>query len=110
MKTIKFSPTLVPLVLNGSKTSTWRLFDDKNLQIGDELEFLNRETGQVFCHAEIIGVKEKALGEITETDFDGHETYHDRDEMLAAYRSYYGDTVDWNTMVKMIDFKLIPKS
>lgn len=109
MKQIKFTDTLVPLVLNGSKTSTWRLFDDKNLQTGDELEFLNKETGQVFGYAEIIGVKEKPLGEITEVDFDGHDTYKGRDEMLAAYRGYYSDRVDWNTMVKMIDFKLIPK-
>lgn len=109
MKTIKFSPTLVPLVLNGSKTSTWRLFDDEHLQTGDELEFLNKETGETFAHAKILRVVEKCLADIEDTDFDGHEKFATRVEMLSTYRGYYGDKVDWNTTVKMIDFKLIPK-
>lgn len=109
MKTIKFASSLMPLVLNGSKTSTWRLFDDKDLQVGDNLEFLNKETGETFAYAEILKIVEKCLADIKDTDFDGHEKFASRVEMLAAYRGYYGDKVDWNTTVKMIDFKLISK-
>lgn len=39
MKQIKFANDLVSKILEGSKTATWRLFDDKALQIGDQLEF-----------------------------------------------------------------------
>jgi hypothetical protein len=31
MKTLKFYDNLIPLILSGEKTSTWRIFDDKNL-------------------------------------------------------------------------------
>ena len=65
MKTLKFDPSLVPLVLDGSKTSTWRLFDDKDLQVGDHLSLVNSADKQEFAQAEIIEVREKKLGEIT---------------------------------------------
>ncbi len=109
MKRIKFWQNLVDKIQSGSKTSTWRLFDDKNFQVGDKLEFTVTETGEKFAEAEIVKVTEKTMGEITEDDFDGHETYSSRDEMLEVYRGYYGEKVDWDTVVKMIDFKLIPK-
>ena len=38
MKVLKFREYLVPLVLSGEKDSTWRLFDDKDLSVGDEIE------------------------------------------------------------------------
>jgi hypothetical protein len=44
MKIVKFRDYLVPLVLSGEKTSTWRLFDDKNLSAEDEIEL--REFGK----------------------------------------------------------------
>lgn len=31
-KALKFTPELSAKILSGEKTSTWRLFDDKNLQ------------------------------------------------------------------------------
>lgn len=93
MKQIKFANDLVSKILDGSKTATWRLFDDKDLQIGDQLEFLNRESREVFAWAEIISVQEKSLGKIAEADFEGHETYSDREKMLETYRGYYGPEV-----------------
>jgi hypothetical protein len=40
MKTLKFRDYLVPLILSGSKTATWRLFDDKDLAKGDAIQLL----------------------------------------------------------------------
>lgn len=48
MKTIKFRPALAKLIIEGKKTTTWRLFDDKNLQVGDVVELVNWETKEVF--------------------------------------------------------------
>ena len=61
MKIIKFAAALVPLVLSGEKNVTWRLFDDKNLSVGDDLEFINRDTGKVFGYAKILKVWEKKV-------------------------------------------------
>ncbi|OGC38420.1 hypothetical protein A3K42_00245 [candidate division WWE3 bacterium RBG_13_37_7] len=107
MKKLKFAQNLVPLVLDGSKTTTWRLFDDKNLSLGDRLEFINAETGEKFAQAEIVNMREKVLGDITEKDFTGHEMYKSKKEMLSTYEGYYGNAVDWDTVVKIIKFKLL---
>jgi len=106
MKTIKFETKLVPLVLSGQKTSTWRLFDDKALQAGDDLMLVNKETGEQFAEATIISVREKKLGELSDADWEGHERYESEEKMYEAYRGYYGDRVTPESVVKMIDFKL----
>jgi hypothetical protein len=107
IKTIKFSKELVPLVISGEKTSTWRLFDDKDLGVGDDLEFINKETGEVFGHASILNIYEKKLGEMAEEDFDGHEKFENNEEMIEAYKKYYGERVDENTIVKIIRFSFV---
>ena len=100
-------PNLVPLVLSGEKTSTWRLFDDKDLAVGDELSLINRSTNDEFTKAIITKTEEKKLKDLTTDDFEGHERYESNDEMYKTYKSYYGDKVNENTIVKMIDFKLL---
>jgi hypothetical protein len=107
MKSLKFMPHLVPKVLSGEKTSTWRLFDDKNLTEGDEFIMINKETGKEFAKAKITSVKERNLGELNEDDFEGHEKYKDQEDMLNHYRGYYGNEVFLGTVVKMVDFELI---
>ncbi len=62
MKSLKFAPDLVPFVKNGSKTCTFRLFDDKNLQVGEIVEFIQRPELTVFAKAEILEVFKKPIG------------------------------------------------
>jgi hypothetical protein len=107
MKTLKFMPHLVPKVLSGEKTSTWRLFDDKDLRESDEFLMLNKETGEEFARGKITKIKEKTLGQLEDSDFEEHERYKDQDDTLNHYKGYYGDKVTLDTVVKMIDFKLI---
>ena len=104
MKTLKFTPELCTLILNGEKTATWRLFDDKDLQVGDEIEFINKETSTKFGQGIITAIKIKTLSTLEEADWDGHEQYISEEEMYATYRSYYGDKVNPDTEVKIIDF------
>lgn len=84
-----------------------RLFDDKDLKVGDKAELLYWETKEKFADAEIINVREKKLGEIEEKDLEGHEKFESKDKMLETYRKYYGDKVDWNTVLKIIEFKFL---
>lgn len=106
MKTLKFSPHLISLVLSGEKTSTWRLFDDKDLKKDDVLSMVNKSTGKEFAKAVITKTEEKRLGDLTDADFTGHERFESTEKMYEAYRGYYGDQVTPNSIVKMIDFKL----
>ena len=107
MKTLKFHHVLALEILEGRKTATWRLFDDKGLTLGDELELIDWESGEKFADALIVEVKEKKLGEIAEEDFEGHEKYESREKMLDVYQEYYGDKVTLETVVKMINFKIL---
>lgn len=107
VKTIKFRDHLAKMVLAGEKDSTWRLFDDKNLQKGDTIELVNWDTREAFGRATLIEVREKKMGELEESDFDGHEKFSNEEEMYKTYRTYYGDRVVSDTIVKIIRFKLL---
>ncbi len=109
MKTLKFAENLVPLVLSGEKTRTWRFFDEKNLQIGDQITFINYTTKVPFAEAKAVSVYEKAFGSITDEDLEGHEKFASLEEMLKTYQSYYGERVNLETTVKIIDFILLEK-
>jgi hypothetical protein len=108
MKTLKFKGFKAEWVLEGTKTSTMRLFDDKDIQVGDDLEFINSDTTEVFARAHVTNVIEKKLGELEDIDFEGHEKWDNQDEMMKSLHGYYGDKVSLDTPVKVLQFKLAP--
>jgi ribonuclease HI len=116
MKTLKLEHKLANLVRNGSKTSTWRLYDDKDISVNDEIELIdkvdpgNPSTWRSVGVARIDMINEKRLGEITKQDFVGHESFPSRQEMLKTYQHYYGPQVTFETPVKIIHFTLDPAS
>ena len=105
-KTLKFRDNLTKLVLAGEKNLTWRLFDDKDLAEGDEVDLINWKTKEKFGEAKLVKVWEKKMGELQESDFDGHEKFSSNEEMYKTYRLYYGDKVGPDTIVKIIRFQL----
>lgn len=109
MKSLKFMPHLVEMILNGNKTSTWRLFDDKDLQVGDELIFINKETNESFGNSTITDIKIRTLGTLTDADWEGHERFASDEEMYATYRKYYGTKVDEGSEIKIITFNFKEK-
>ncbi|MBN2016031.1 ASCH domain-containing protein [Candidatus Dojkabacteria bacterium] len=109
MKTLKFYKNLCKLILKGEKNITWRLFDDKDLQVGDEVLFVVKETGREFVKARLVDIKEKTLGEIDDSDFDKHEKFSSEQEMYETYSKYYNCRVDENTPVKVIEFQVLEK-
>ncbi len=109
MKTLKFVARLAPLILSGEKTTTWRLFDDKNLQKNDQLQFIITESGEKFAQAEITNIYEKKLSEVRDVDYNGHEKYTNHKEMLDTFTKFYGPQVNKDTIVKIIHFKITSK-
>ena len=108
MKTLKFRPHLCEQIQAGSKTATWRLFDDKDLIVGDEIEFINKETLVPFGQGTITDIKIKTLGTLEDQDWEGHERFASEAEMYVTYRQYYGDQVSEGTEVKMLWFTFTP--
>jgi hypothetical protein len=107
MKTSKFRPHLVPKILDGTKTSTWRLFDDKDFHEGDLLELINKENLEVFAKAKIVSVEEKELGELTDEDWVGHDKFESDEEMYSIFSKYYGKEVTPKDKIKIVVFELI---
>lgn len=114
MKSLKFEHMAAELVASGAKTSTWRIHDDKNLSVNDEVRLIDKvdpgrpETWRVFGTARIDRVIEKRLGDITSEDKEGHEQFDSQEEMLNTYKRYFNDDVTLATPVKMIYFKYQP--
>lgn len=106
-KTLKFTPELADLIMADKKTCTWRLWDDKELQTGDKVIFMRRPELVNFATAKLTSVIEKLLSEINEEDKDGHESYSSEEEMYSSFSKIYHRSVDQNTHVKIIKFKLL---
>jgi len=107
IKKLKFEEELVPLILNGQKTTTFRLYDDKNVQDGDHLILYDKHNGEEIARADVILVYEKKFGDLEEEDFKGHEKYESLETMREKFQAYYGEKVNDETMVKIIRFDLI---
>lgn len=116
MKTIKLDHHLAELVRRGEKTAIWRIYDDKDLSVNDEIELIDKvdpqapESWEKVGNAVIDTIVEKRLGDIAESDYLGHEKFSSKAEMLKAYQHYYGPNVTESTPVKMIHFTLLLKS
>lgn len=108
MKSLKFSDGGQELILRGLKTSTWRVNDDKNFSIGDRFELISSQTFQRFATGIVESITVKKLAEISEAEYlaDGWG-YADKLGALEVLRKYYGDEISENTLINIIDFKLV---
>ncbi len=112
MKKLKLDHELAELVLNGQKWSTWRMFDDKDLSVNDEVELIDKvkpddpEAWIPIGIARINQIIERRLGDIEESDLDGREGFESREEMLRKFQRNYGANVTFDTPVKIIHFDL----
>lgn len=116
MKTLKFNHVHAQLIKNGQKTTTWRLFDDKDLSVNDRIKIIDKVTEKDPQSWQVIGegvvdeIVEKKLQDITPGDMQGHEGFGSQQEMLDTYRRYYGNRVELSTPVKIIHFDFQPVS
>jgi len=116
MKTLKFDHALALRIVRGEKTSTWRLYDDKDLSVNDAVQLIDKVDSSrpvTWCSvgtARIESIIQKRLGDILPEDYEGHERFKTPQAMLATYRSYYGPQVDEHTPVKIIRFTLNNKA
>lgn len=106
MKQLKFSEPLPALVLGGTKTSTWRINDKKDITNGDELSLCDND-GQEFAKALAVDVFTTTFGELTDSDKEGHEAFSNDEEMYSVFSRYYNMEVSPKTNLKIIKFKLL---
>lgn len=109
MKTLKFEKHLSEMILRGEKEVTWRLFDDKDLSVGDRVTCLVFGTLEPFATIVLREVRETTLGELSPADWDGHEKFQSEEEMYETYSRYARRPVDTSTPVKVIRFEIESK-
>lgn len=104
-KIVKFTPELTELVKQGKKTTTFRLFDDKDLSAGDKIDLATRdgENVTVFGQAVIKEIVIRTVETLRPEDYEGHEPVLDP---LQNYKRYYGDKVNPDSEVKVIKFEV----
>jgi len=106
MKQLKFLDDLPQRILNGSKTCTWRIDDDKNISINDELVLVDINK-KPFGKAKVNSVIIKKFKKLTEEDWRGHEKFNSKEEVYMTYSRYYNFKVNEETEVKIIKFNLL---
>lgn len=105
-KTIKFKEYLVSPILEGKKVSTWRLFDDKKLEVNNLIHLQNSDSGKDFALAVITSIDEKTFDQIKLEEYDGIENFKNKDEMINHFKKFYGEGVNRNTIIKVVNFSL----
>lgn len=112
MKTLKLDHELVELVISGNKTSTWRVHDDKNLSVGDEVSIVDKvdpklaETWKVIGTVRIHRIDAKRIDEVTMSEMAEHG-YMSTDNMVTVFKQYYGDNISKATEIKLLYFEVV---
>ncbi|HOR23307.1 ribonuclease HI family protein [Candidatus Saccharibacteria bacterium] len=104
MKTLKFSSDQVENIVNKKYSCTWRLFDDKDLDVDDHLEFIDSGTKKTFGYATITKITIKKIRDIDDYDKLNHKSYPSQKAMLADFKRYYGKNVTLGSVVKVIEY------
>jgi len=114
MKTLKFDHDQAQAILAGQKNSTWRLYDDKDLSVSDEIRVIDKvepkrpESWQIIGQAKVTEVVEKLLGAVTAEDLRAHQPFMSKEKVLETYKGYYGHRVSFDTPVKIVYFDFAP--
>ncbi len=106
MKKLKFGGNLPEKILSGMKTSTWRVNDEKNIVVNDELSLCNLQSEE-FARAIVTYVKETRFEDLTDKDWEGHEKYHSEEEMYREFSKMYKMEILPETKLKIIKFYII---
>src|SRR3989344_4378920 len=115
MKTLKFDHDLTQLILEGKKTSTWRLYDDKDISVDDNLRVLDKvdpndsKSWKILGIARVKEVVEKKFKDVSPEELK-NENYSSMEEALEKFKGYYGQRVSMETPVKIIYFDFTPTS
>lgn len=110
MKTLKFDNSQIDKILSREITSTWRLADEKNIQVDDQIQLINAETGSVFAEIIVDKITTKRISDINDSDMLGHAQYENNEDIVDSFRKYYGHNIDQNSVVKIINFSILEKN
>lgn len=115
MKYVKVSHKVAKLILEGEKSSTWRVNDEKNISVDDDIGIIDKVdakdqgTWQVIGTGKVSSVVQKRLKDIKNHDLGPGEEFENMEDMLKTFQDYYGPDINLNTTVKIINFDFKPQ-
>ena len=99
-KTLKFASSFIKTILQQKQIITARLFDEKNLSVGDTLDLLNTDTGERFATAKVIRVTESSFKDMVQDAADVPGMYE-------MYENYYQKTIQPTDTIKYVTLEMI---
>lgn len=114
MKQLKFEHHFARQIIEGLKTATFRVNDDKDIRVGDEVELVDKvdhdrpTTWLVQGRLIIRDVQHVAIKDLDAFLFDRAESFGSIQEMLEVFRRFYGDHLNMESLVAVFNFNYIP--
>src|SRR4051812_14925890 len=96
------------LIREGKKTVTWRINDEKNISVGDDIWVIDKvdkrypDTWLAIGTAKVTEILSKYLADVEDGELGEGEHYSSKQEMIEAFRKYYGPDINERTVVKII--------
>ena len=96
MKALKLNHEFAQAIVQGKKTSTWRVNDDKDLHVNDMVTLIDKvdplkpASWTSIGVVQISSILEKRLGEIEKNDVPPHELLPDKTELLKSSKDFTG--------------------
>ncbi|HEY7534541.1 MAG TPA: reverse transcriptase-like protein [Thermodesulfobacteriota bacterium] len=112
-KTLKFDHSLANLIRQGKRTSTWRIFDDKAITVGDRIDVIDKTdpnnplSWSVFGVIKVIAISQRNLQNIS-TEELREQGFSDSEDAKVVMQRYYGSLFDDDTKIKIIQFVFSP--
>jgi uncharacterized protein YhfF len=104
---IGFAPDLIPLILDGSKTLTYRQGDKYAfLNVGDVTNIRDSASNQIVA---VIQITEKSVVPFKDLPIDrkGHEVYSSKDAQRQIFKQYYGKDIEDEEPMLVLGFKTV---
>lgn len=115
MKILKVGHKVAKLIAEGTKNTTWRVNDDKNLSVNDKIGIVDKvnpkdpDSWRIIGIAHVNKILEKRLGEIEPPELGKGEDFSSKSEMFEIFKKYYGPEVNEQTPVKILEFNFTPQ-
>jgi len=114
MKSLKFDHHLADAIINGEKTSTWRINDDKDLSVDDSFVVIDKvdpHDKQIWKGIGVATIQEVLHTRLKNLDYrqaEEYQQFESSEMMYAMYQKYYGEGVGPDTPVNVINFSFTP--
>jgi ribonuclease HI len=110
MKALKFSSDQIDNIKKGLFFKTWRLYDDKDIGVGDCVQFIDSASKHPFGYGLIKKIIIKRIDDLDDSDKNGHKVYESQEQMISEFNKYYGQNVNLDTVIKVIEFEFVQKN